>query len=208
MELIKKKFLLKTGSTYNLNILLTADIKDMGYFDTSDDYDRSSYSGYSSTPEYSLFNTSYTVTGTSESRLSELEKYVVSIDPHIKYYSGGSPSTDGLISYSNTPTGKTYVYYVGGIQYVDILATGSTATTTSFSFTNTGFSAYNFDNKFIVKYETKQNMVENPQVSSDVFIARQQQTVFENNFRLRGIGSLSDILSYAGGNYFTIYNNT
>ena len=50
-------------------------------------------------------------------------------------------------------------------------------------------------------------MIDNPFINSDVFIIRQELPVFEKSIRLRGISSLNDIITYAGGNYFTIYNN-
>ena len=227
MELLKKKILLNvsatTATTYSFNILLNATIKDMGFFDTLDDTEivgdvlySNSPSGYSFINSYDFSNYSgdtyytltYNVTGYSASRLSEIEKYVVSTNPFMKFYSGGTVINDGLSSYYSGNTGITYIYYIGGITYVDKMLSGSTAFTTTFTFTNVGFSLNNFDNKRIIKLESKQNMVENSQVSTDVFIARQQQTVFEKNYRLSGIGSISDLLTYAGGNYFRIYNNT
>lgn len=224
MKLIKKKFLRsETGTTYSFNILLTETIKDWGFFDTLDDTDIvgdvlyiNSSTGHSFVNTYNFSNytgdtfyqTIYTVTGYCGSRLSEIEKYVVSNDPNMKYFVGGSPTIDGLVSYNSGSTGITFVYYVGGILYVDFKENQSTGFTTIFTFTNSGFSTNNFENKRIIKLESKQNMVENSQVIADVFIARQQLTVFEKNYRLRGLGGISDLLSYAGGNYFTIYNNT
>lgn len=211
MDLIKKKFLLNvtatTATTYNLTVLLSANVKDLGVFDTVEDYNEATYTGHTA-----LFNTPYTVTGNSESRLSELEKYAVSTLPWLKYFLSTTPTTDGLdLTQSNTGgTGGEYefVYYVGGIEYHDVTPTGSTATTTYFTMSFTGLTHANFDDKPIIKFESKQNMVENPQVSRDVFIVRQQQPVFEKNYRLRAVNSLNETLTYAGGNYFTIINNT
>jgi hypothetical protein len=200
MKLIKKQIKFVSGTTYNINILLTGDIKDMGVFDTVD-----VNSNYFESPAFSY---PYNVTGQSSSRLSELEKFVVSVDPNVKYVGGGSFTSDGLHAYSITPTGSTYIYYLGGIQYTDVLASGSSATTTSFLFRVTSFSSDNFDYKRYIKDENKQNLVEKSQVNSDVFIVRQEQSVFEKNYRLRAINSLNNVLTYAGGNYFTIYNNT
>lgn len=224
MELLKKKFKLsETGTSYNFNILLNATIKDYGFFDTIDDSElvgnvlyNNAPSGYSFVNTYNFSNysgddfytTTYSVTGYSSSRLNEIEKYVVSTDPNIKYLSGGTIGVDGLSQYTSGTTGITIIYFIGGIQYTDIKNIESSGFTTTFMFINNGWSSENFDNKRIIKLESKQNMVENSQVSTDVFIARQQQTVFEKNYRLRGLGSMSDLLSYAGGNYFTIYNNT
>ena len=151
----------------------------------------------------------HVVTGTSESRLDELRKYAVSGSLSVRYFTSISTAIDGLdISLTTTGvTASTYTYYIGGITYVDKINTQSTGTT--FTFTSLGLDdPNNFDDLPYIKIESKQNMVENSQVSVDVFISRQSLSVFEKNYRLRGLGSMSDLLSYAGGNYFIIYNNT
>jgi hypothetical protein len=224
--MIKKQILFKSGTTYNLNVLFTSTIKDLGFFDTLDNDTEvigqiqyvDSPSGYSFVNSYNFLNFAtdynilswypYTVTGNSRSRLSELEKYVVSTNPAIKYYSGGSVTTDGLSSFSITSAMSALTYYIGGIKYDDVTFSGATATTTTFSFTMTSFPWQNFDVKRVIKLESKQNMVENSQVNRDVFIERQSLGVFERNYRLRAVNAVNDIISYAGGDYFTIYNNT
>lgn len=149
------------------------------------------------------------VTGTSSSRLYELRKYAVSGPLTSRYFTSIDPSIDGVdpsLTVEGT-TASTYVYYIGGISYEDLVVSG--ITTTTFSFESLGLNdPNNFDFLPIIKLESKQNMVENPRVDQDVFIERQQQSVFERNYRLRAVNSLNDVISYAGGNYFTIYNNT
>jgi hypothetical protein len=150
-----------------------------------------------------------TVTGTSESRLLELKKYAVSGGLDVQFFTSNDQNVDGL-DLNLTVTGLTeslYVYYLGKIKYFDHVVNGITSTT--FEFISLGLDdPNNFDNLPIIKLESKQNMVENPQVDKDVFIERQRLPVFEKNYRLRAVNSLNDVISYAGGNYFTIYNNT
>src|SRR5258705_6892534 len=117
MSLIKKKILLISGGTYNVNILLTGDIKDLGVFDTLEDTEMVGQITYADSPlDYSFVNTynflnftessaftyPYSVSGNSSSRLTELEKYVISTDPNVKYISGGSLTTNGLYAWSIT----------------------------------------------------------------------------------------------------------
>lgn len=151
----------------------------------------------------------HTVTGYSETRLDELRKYAVSGPITTRYFTSTDPSTDGVnpfLSVEGT-TASTYVYYIGGIEYLDQITNDVTVTT--FTFLSLGLDdTNNFDNLPVIKLESKQNMVENPQVSKDVFIERQQQPVFERNYRLRAVNSLNDVISYAGGDYFTIFNNS
>jgi len=228
MSLIRRQIQYQSGATeYNFNILLTASVKDWGFFDTLDDTEMvgqinyadrpttyagnqpyvNSYNFSNYTPDDFPSGFTYTVTGESFSRLNELEKYVVSNDPNVKYfpYTGG---TDGLSGFTINASMTAFTYYVGGILYTDLTVSGSSATTTTFSFNAITNNPLNFDNKRIVKFENKQNMVENPRVGKDVFIVRQQQPVFERNYRLRAVNSLNDTLTYAGGNYFTIFDNT
>jgi len=230
MGVIRRQIQYQSGATeYNFNILLTESVKDWGFFDTLDndtemvgeiDYaDRpgtyafnqpyvNSYNFSNYTPDDFAPAFTYTVTGASFSRLNELEKYVVSTDPNVKYFGGGSPTVDAVSSFTINPSLTAFTYYIGGIQYNDLTVSGSSATTTTFSFTTVTNDPLNFDNKRIIKFENKQNMVENPQVGKDVFIVRQQQPVFERNYRLRAVNGLNDTLTYAGGNYFKIFNNT
>jgi len=200
--MIKKSFPFVSGSSYHMNVLLTSNSLDYGFFDT---YEGEYYSGSTSLSGYSG---SYTVTGTSSNRLPELRKYNSNPDYSIRYRTSTSPSTDGLNVGASTTTGstKTLIYYIGGITYTNIETTSTTATT--FTFTSTGLSTVNFENRPILKIEAKQNMAENPLIDSDVFIIRQELPVFENSVRLRAIGNLNQVSLYAGGNYFTIYENT
>lgn len=152
-----------------------------------------------------------TVIGTSNSRLSELRKYTVSGGLATLYITSNVLTTDGLdLAYSYTGTTATsYQYYLGGITYVDKKISPATGFTTTFSFQSLGIDdPNNFDHYRYIKDENKQNLVEKPQVGSDVFIVRQEQSGFERNYRLRAVNSLNNVLTYAGGNYFTIYNNT
>lgn len=227
MEVLKKILLYSSGVTnYNLNIMLSANSKDLGFFDTLENdvdlvgqltvgqvsgdtgYTFSNSTNFSIADEFSAFTTSYIVSGYSGTRLDELRKYAVTGGLSTLYIIKTGTTDNGLVLSATTTgtTASTYTYFIGMIKYIDQIQYD--ITTTSFEFMATGYSSSNFDNLRIIKLESKQNMVENPQVNADVFIERQQQPVFEKNYRLRGIGSLSDIISYAGGNYFTIYNNT
>lgn len=156
---------------------------------------------------------SFTVTGTSSSRINELSKYVVTNLPWDRYYLSTTPTVNGVdLTKSNTGgTGGFYVYtyYLDSITYTDTSPTGTTGTSTTFSFQSLGTGdTNNFDNFHIIKLESKENMVENPIIGSDVNIIRQDIPVFEMTVRLRSMAKLNDVLTYAGGGVFTIYNNS
>jgi hypothetical protein len=153
----------------------------------------------------SFTNSTYVVTGHSSSRLTELRKYTITNVFAQQYVSGGTYLTDG-VDYSNSISGVSIVYFLGGIRYVDSL-TGFTSGTT-FSFTGQGYSNPNFINKPIYKDMNKENIISNPKIANDVFIVRQEISAFDQNYRLEYINSLIDLETYAGGNFFNIVNNT
>jgi hypothetical protein len=191
-----------TGTSYNIKLMLTSNIDDWGFFDTLDDPNATGATGVT------ISAGTTTITGLSSSRLVELRKWSASSVLSKKYRTSTDPSSDGL-NLSLTTEGQTYVYYIGGITYVDEYVTANSAYTTTFSFVSSGYSdTNNFTNLPYIKDEEKQNMAEKPIVGSDVFIIREDLPVFENNYRLRNISNLTELTYYGGGNYFNIVNNT
>lgn len=145
-----------------------------------------------------------TITGTSRSRLSELKKYSQNPDPLDNYRQSATPANDGLNRFQSTS--DRFVYYIGGITYVDEL--NDTGSTTTFSFEKNGIDTQDFIDSPIIKDPNKENMVSDPKVDNDVFIVRQQLSAFKDNYELQFIEDLNDLINYAGGNYFNIVNNT
>lgn len=145
------------------------------------------------------------VTGSSSSRLSELRKYTITNVFANQYISGGNNTTDG-VDYPNSVSGESVVYYLGGIQYLDTLIEPNIGTT--FSFTASGTSSADFIHAPIYKDPKKENIISNPKIDDDVFIIRQELSVFEKNYRLEYIKNLIELTTYAGGNYFNIINNS
>jgi hypothetical protein len=151
----------------------------------------------------------HVVTGYCQTRLGELRKYAVTGVLGVRYFLSSGSTSDGVNPFLTIEgvSASTYVYYLGGITYNDQIVGSGITTTFVFNSLGTG-DTNNFVYEPLIKLESKQNMVENPRVNRDVFIERQQMSVFERNYRLRAVNRLSDVLSYAGGNYFEVYNNT
>lgn len=146
------------------------------------------------------------VTGSTEnSRLSELRKYTITNVFADQYIGGGNLLSDG-VDYGVSVSGETIVYYLGGIKYIDVL-TGDTVQTT-YSFIPQGTSSPNFINEPYYKDPNKGNIISNPKITNDVFIIRQELSVFDNNYRLEYIKNLVDLETYVGGNFFNIVKNT
>jgi hypothetical protein len=146
------------------------------------------------------------VSGTSYSRLSELETYKVNPTYLTKYISGGSISKDGL-DYTKSIENAYYIYYIGGIRYVDTIINQNT-TTTIYSFTTYGTNSPNFINVPMFKNPNKERIISNPKIDDDVFIIRQEISAFDKNYKLEFIRSLVDLETYAGGNFFNIIKNS
>lgn len=153
----------------------------------------------------------YTVTGESSSRLIELKKYATTGSLSQQYFiSTGATSGDGVdVSLTTTGvTASTFVYYIGGITYVDTFISGITEETV-FTFESLAHEdENNFDDLPIIKDDKKENIVDKPEVDNNVFIIRQSQAVFEDQYRLKNIRNISELEFYAGGGHFNIVNNT
>ena len=144
------------------------------------------------------------VTGNMEnSRLSELKKYSVNVPFDQQYIGGGSFAVDG-VDFSESISGVSVTYYLGGIKYIDNI----TGDTTTFTFESIGTNSPDFIEKPYYKDPKKENIISNPKITNDVFIIRQEISVFENNYRLEYIKNLVDLETYAGGNFFNIVKNT
>lgn len=146
------------------------------------------------------------VTGSSRTRLVELKKYRNTGTLADKYFVSTDPAIDGvndIVSVENV----LIEYYIGGIIYNDIYDGGNYQRTT-FSFTASGSTSPDFIDEPILKDFSKGDVIGRPEVKSDVFIIRQSLSIFEDQYRLRAIGNLSQLEFYAGGANFNVINNT
>jgi len=143
------------------------------------------------------------ITGSSSSRLSELRKYTVTNIFNEQYPSGGNINNDG-VDFSNSIENENVIYYIGGIKYIDLYV--DDIVSTNFIYTSTGIVDYT--DYSIYKDPNKERIIENPKITNDVFIIRQELTAFEKNFRLQYIGNLIELETYASGKVFNIVNNT
>jgi len=144
------------------------------------------------------------ITGTTTySRLIELKKYAIGVSFNQQYVGDESLSVDG-VDFTNSTSGVSVTYYIGGIKYVDNIS----AAITTYSVIAQGSSSADFINVPYQKNPTKENIISNPKIVDDVFITRQDLSVFDKNYRLEYIRNLNDIITYAGGKFFKIINNT
>jgi hypothetical protein len=146
-----------------------------------------------------------TITGSSESRLSELKTFARQTTQWSNYKQSSTPLNDGVNARLYIPFVQT-VYYIDGITYKDTFVLGEP--TTFFSFEKTGINEDDFITAPIYKDPNKENIISNPKVLDDVFIVRQEISAFNDNYKLEFVKTLNQLVNYAGGNYFNIVNNT
>jgi len=189
-----------TGATYCMKFGLISTDEEIGFFDA---YTLPNYTGDTTITPILTYQI---VTGTSTSRLAELRKYTITNDFARQYITGGTVNSDGVdLAVSNTNSSITY--YLGGIKYVDIISGDSSGITFNY-FTPQGITAGNFINVPYYKNPNKENIISQPNIDDDVFISRQELSAFDKNYRLEYIKNLSDLTTYAGGNFFNIVNNS
>lgn len=191
-------FIIDSGSTYNLKFSLESNNVDLGIFNI-DEIDN----------PISLTGNNITITGTSNSRLSELEKYVVSNDINVKYRLSTNSSIDGVNNVLSS--GDTVIYYINGVTYIDKIIDNTPITTTStptHNFDKNIDDEYiNIQNKLVFKYPQFENVVSKPMVDQDINIERPNFNVLEKNYRLGDINNISDLINYVAGSYFNIVDN-
>lgn len=150
---------------------------------------------------------SYVVTGECTSRLNELKKYKVTTIFTEQYFGNGSINLNG-VDYNNSNE-NNIIYYIDGIKYNDIVIVTNSENSkiTKYLLIGVGYDSSNFINVPIYKNSIKDNIISNPKTVDDVFIERQELSVFDKIYRLEHIKSLNDLKTYAGGKYFYIKNN-
>ena len=215
------------ASGFSTNFMLSANTDDWGFFDVLEegqdliegsitcDALSASTSGTSVCDTGHTFPSgatisagTYVVSGETSSRLLELRKFSTSGTLSQLYFTSINPLIDGLDT-SKTVTGvtaSTYVYYLGGIEYIDEVVLSDTSST--FSFESSGYTSPVFVNLPYIKDDRRQNIISPPLVDNDVFIVRDENSAFQDNYRLRDIGNLTELTYYAGGAYFNIVENT
>lgn len=191
-------FIIDSGATYNLKFSLESNNVDLGLFNV-DDVDS----------PIALTGNNITITGTSNSRLSELEKYVVSDEITEKYWLSTNSNINGVNNILSS--GNTFIYYINGITYIDSIVNNIPITTTSTPTHNFDMDInndyINIQNKLVFKYPQFENVVSKPMVDQDINIERPNFNALEKNYRLGDINNISDLINYVAGSYFNIVDN-
>ncbi len=146
------------------------------------------------------------IVGYTTSRLIELKKYTVTNDFTQQYFGNGSINHDG-VDYANSVAGVYVTYYIGGLKYIDSIG-GDIPDSTLVSYEPKGMTDADFISTRMIKNPNKEKIISNPKIDDDVFIVRQELSVFDKNYRLQYIRNLTELDTYAAGGFFNIVNNT
>lgn len=138
--------------------------------------------------------TTYIVSGTSNSKLQDLEQY------------GSQKYVQGLQVYKNrTPYGKVFNispnftgYTILDIDYYDY-SDGKTI----FFYTGTGFNSENITAEPITKQEVLLNVIDQPQIQTNVYVERGKNSAYEKILRLGEVDNVGDMINYGYG-FFNI----
>lgn len=218
MELIKKKILRQQKREYNND----------GTFKFVDDLDAIYNFNICLTTEV-VYNEPPFMSGSTssisgaivQSRLSELTKYAsASATTLSDHYIIRSPLTGGTGVVSDN--GEYINYWIDDIEYVDNKISGGTIA----NFVGMGYASpdfYDSLNNVLNRRLTMGTMSINdeiayvddlivglatePNIISDVFIDRQNISVFDSVYRLEHIDSVLQLETYVGGGFFNIINN-
>jgi hypothetical protein len=126
------------------------------------------------------------ITGYTNSNLYDMKKYGGG------YKTIGIPFTGatGVIgTYLGTSLSGQHTYVINDITYVD-----NPDGTTIFYFLSSGFTL--LDCQYITKDETLMNVIEQPQVNSNVFVERGNNTALEYMNRIGEVDNIGDITKY------------
>jgi len=222
MELIKKKILWKVkqefnndgtfkfvddlDAVYSFNICLTTDLV----------YNEPPLSATTSFSGTTCFISGATV----QSRLSELTKYAPATAATLSDYYIIRPITGGTGVVSDD--GTHIVYYIDNIQYIDNKLNNVTVA----NFQGMGYTSPDFaeslsnamnqrltmgimvvNDEIIYTDDLIVGLATEPNIISDVFIDRQNISVFDSVYRLEHIDSILQLETYVGGGFFNIINN-
>ncbi|MFW6219282.1 MAG: hypothetical protein ACOC33_00310 [bacterium] len=143
------------------------------------------------------------ITGTTESKLEQLRTFSPSSDFFKRYKISTGNNDNGVIqSATNINTG-IISYRIDQITFVT--NTGTSITTFSFGASNiceTGVTENN-----IYREDKSTFLIEPIKTETDLLLERQQLSVFENHYRMKGIENLTELINYGGG-YFNIIENS
>jgi hypothetical protein len=140
----------------------------------------------------------YYVSGTTLSRLKDLEQYGSKKykPPGEIVYKNGGPI--GLI---NTITSTYTGYTIQGIDYYDY-----SDGTTLFFVESSGFTSNNITAEPITKNEVLMNIIDQPQIQTDVYVERGKNSAYERIQRLGEVDNVGDLVNYGYG-FFNVEKN-
>jgi hypothetical protein len=140
----------------------------------------------------------YYVSGTTVSRLKDLEQY-----GSVKYKPAGEIiyKDRQIFGMINTITPTYTGYTIQGIDYYDY-SNG----TTLFFIESSGFTSDNITAEPVTKNEVLLNVIDQPQIQSNVYVERGKNSAYERIQRLGEVDNVGDLVNYGYG-FFNVEKN-
>ena len=142
------------------------------------------------------------LSGYTDDRLSEVKTYSKS-QPYQIGYLGVTQLT-----FNTFGDLDSVEYVIDGIKYLTTIgkplfpdSTDFFKTQTVYFFESSGLSEENIN---VIKKEGEMNLSEPPKVDEEIFIERQETSVFENHLRMGEIITLDQLVAYKNG-YYNIF---
>ncbi len=142
------------------------------------------------------------ITGHTTSRLVELKKVKATDIFSEKYHSGGAIDKNG-VDYSNSVDDEIVVYYINGMKYTDKRETDTWYTYFEFAPT-----PMDYTDGLLIKTIGNDDYIAKPKINTDVFITRQEMSIFKKNQQLSVVENLYELTTYGGGIIYNIIKNT
>ncbi len=179
------------GKDVNIKLLLTHNVKSLGFFDAM-----------SENQEVGYTHETKTIIGYCSSRLVELEKTIRTDVFADKYIKKTSSNRSGVV-YDESEEGVLIIYYVDNIRYIDSIVNNYT----SYSATVKGLNNNNSIKKGIWYDESKNNAIFLPNITSDIDVERFKVNVVEPFVKIGYTYTLDDIYNFDGGMLYNVYKN-
>lgn len=188
MEKLHRKLKISntTNSVYSFNIFLTEKYSLIG----------STQSDTNSINSNEPSNNPQTITGQTDSRLEEVETF-----DRLSPFKVGINGVQS-ITYNNDGSFNEITYIIDNITYI----TRYFDLFTVFVYTTYGINGFNSDTFSLIKDDTLMGIDGQPQIDNNIFVERQEITVFDPHIRLKYINNVGELITYGGGLYYKIFN--
>lgn len=183
MDKFYRKIVFNSGSSYNLNIILSEKYDLIGMYNIDE-----------TSENLQQYYPQYLITGSCENRLTEIETYDIQ-RPYIVGINGvteiNSDSNDKIIY---------IIYIIDGFTYKTFFDDDLTS---YYSYLSSSLNSDTANNYSVIKSDKTLSLTQ-IKVQNEILIDRFAISTFDKHYRLSNMKNLSDITNYMSGNGFNL----